>query len=324
MTVLQNDAAAFRSAIDAATSVRIGTHQNPDGDALGSALALSHYLDQLGKPNEVLCHHSAPRNLQFLPSVNRVRQTPILADADLCVMLDLESMDRLGSVKDYFTGSPLMVIDHHVPHEKPGDVRIIDVAAPATALILSQLLQSVCADFTAEMSTMLLAGIVTDTGSFRYRNTTPEALSMSAFLLEHGGQLNRITEEVFQRRPLAATRLLGYALENMSLSMNGALGWTIIPHHAFVDHNATDEDTEGYVNEILFTECVRIAAILRESKPGVIRCSVRSRGDLDVAAVARLFGGGGHKNAAGCTFDMSPDGAAELLIPELENCLASS
>lgn len=323
--MIKSDAAAFKSALDGVKSVRIGTHQNPDGDALGSALALSHYLDQLGISNEVLCHNSAPRNLQFLPSVNRVRQTPIAAEVDLAIMIDLESIDRLGTVAPYFqTGAPLMVIDHHMPHEMPGQIRIIDTSAPAAALILARLLQQVDAHFTPEISTLLLAGIVTDTGSFRYRNTTPEALSMAAYLLEHGGNLNRISEEVFQRKPLSATRLLGFALNGMKMSMNGSLAWTLIPNSAFKEANATDEDTEGFVNEMLFTDCVRIAAIFREPNPGKVRCSIRSRSDLDVAQVARKFGGGGHKNAAGCTFEGTIESSEAQLVAELEKCLESS
>jgi phosphoesterase RecJ-like protein len=249
----------------------------------------------------------------------------MLTEADLFVMVDLESIDRLGSVAEHFRHHhPLMVIDHHVPYEMPGDIRIIDVTAPAACLILARLLREVGVRFTSEISTLLLAGIVTDSGSFRYRNTTPEALSMAAYLLEHGGNLNLISEEVYQRRPLASTMLLGYALEHMKLASGGQLAWTILPNSAFVSHNATDEDTEGFVNEILFTECVKIAAILREPKEGKVRVSIRSRAEIDVAKVARTFGGGGHKNAAGCTFEVSPEAAEALLIPELEKCLASS
>jgi phosphoesterase RecJ-like protein len=315
---------ALRDALTGLRHVRIGTHQNPDGDALGSAIALSMYLDEIGIRNEVLCHHPAPRSLQFLPGANRVRQVPMEPEADLGIMVDLESTDRLMSVADAIRACPkLVVIDHHLPHERPGDVRIVDTSAAATAVILTNLLRELGATFSPEMSTLLLCGIVTDTGSFRYRNTNAEAMEASAYLLARGGDVNRISEEIFQRRPLSAARLLGFTLDHMRMTANGQIAWSSISHQEFAAANGSDEDTEGFVNELLFIDCVRIAAIFRETKPGFIRCSVRSRNDLDVAEVARQFGGGGHRNAAGCTFETTIAEAESQLIARLEQCLAS-
>jgi phosphoesterase RecJ-like protein len=314
----------FRAELKNASSVLIGSHINPDGDALGSALALSHYLDSLGIDNEVLSHHAAPRNLQFLPGVKRVRQAPKEEKHDLGIMVDLDSLERLGSTEPYFAQcNRLIVIDHHVPHEAPGDVRIIDTSAPATAVILTRLLVAMNADITPDMATCLLTGVVTDTGSFRFRNTTPEALSVSAMLLERGGNLTQVSEEIFQSRPLAASRLLGHTLDSMKMACDDRLAWATLSLKDFEFAKASDEDTEGFVNEMLFITSVQIAAILREPKPGRIRCSLRSRGSYDVAEVARDFGGGGHKNAAGCTFDLSLEEAEELVVERLKRCLAS-
>jgi phosphoesterase RecJ-like protein len=318
-------AAEFQRELEGVSSVLIGTHLNPDGDALGCALAMSHYLDGLGVQNEVICHHLAPKNLQFLPGVNRIRLTPSQEKYDLGIVLDLDSMERLGNTEQYFTGcSRTIVIDHHVPHQAPGDLRIVDTKAPATAVILTRLLLYLNAEITAEIATCLLTGIVTDTGSFRFRNTTAEALSLSAGLLEHGGDIGTVAEEIFQRKPLASAKLLGVTLDHMLLDSDDRLAWSVIHYRDFEMSHAKDEDTEGFVNELLSIETVQIAAILREAKPGRTRCSLRSRGKHDVAAVARVFGGGGHKNAAGCTFDSPPDEAVDQLIPEMRRCLASS
>lgn len=315
----------FLRELGLSSAVLIGTHLNPDGDALGSALAMSLYLDQLKIENELLCHHSPPRNLQFLPGISRVRQVPREEKFELGVILDLDSTDRLGSTEPFFQMCPrLVVIDHHVPHEAPGDLRIVDTSAPATALILTRLLIELGAKITPEMATCLLTGIITDTGSFRFRNTTPEALSLSAHLLECGGDINLICEEVFQRKPLASAKLLGHCLDNMCLAESNKIAWSKLSHADFEFAGAKDEDTEGFVNELLFIDTVQIAAILREPKPGKIRCSLRSRGDYDVAAVTRSFGGGGHKNAAGCTFDASLEEAEAMLVAKMKQCLASS
>jgi bifunctional oligoribonuclease and PAP phosphatase NrnA len=315
-------AAALKAEVERATSVLIGTHLNPDGDALGSSLALSFYLDSLGIEHEVLCHHPAPPNLRFLPGVDRIRQVPRRTDHSLGIVLDLDSIDRLGTTAQYFEAvRRLAVIDHHVPHTAPGDVRIVDTSAPATAVILTRLLIELQAKITPEIATCLLTGIVTDTGSFRFRNTTPEALSLSAFLLECGGALTQVQEEIFQSKSLGSARLLGRALEVMKLECDNQIAWSTLDANDFAQVGARDEDTEGFVNEMLFITSVQAAALLREPKPGKIRCSLRSRGDHDVAAVARHFGGGGHKNAAGCTIDASMEEAERQVVARLKDCL---
>jgi bifunctional oligoribonuclease and PAP phosphatase NrnA len=324
VSIAQQLAPQFVAEIRQASSVLIGTHLNPDGDALGSALALSFYLDSQRITNEVICHHAPPRNLEFLPGVSRVRQEPIGEKFDLGVVLDLDSLERLGRAEPWFAScNRLIVIDHHVPHEAPGSLRIVDVAAPATAVILTRLLLEVGAPISPDMATCLLTGIVTDTGSFRFRNTTPEALSLSAMLLERGGDINRVSEEIFQRKPLASARLLGVALMNMRLECRERIAWSTLGSSDFENIGARDEDSEGFVNELLSVSTVQIAALLREPLPGRIRVSLRSRGDFDVAAVAREFGGGGHRNAAGCTFETGLDEAVDALVERLRRCLES-
>lgn len=324
MTVAPGIAEAFQQRIEGASSVLIGTHLNPDGDALGCALAVSHWLDGLNIPNEVLCHHAPPANLEFLPGVSRIRQVPT-GNHDLGIIVDLDSMDRLGSTAPYFEGLPgLIVVDHHVPHEAPGDLRIVDTDAPATAVILCRLLFALDSNVTPEIAVCLLTGIVTDTGSFRFRNTTAEALAVSARLLEQGADINLVSEEVFQRKPLSSARLLGEMMEHLQIEVNNRLCYSVLRFEDFAETGAKDEDTEGFVNELLSIQTVQIAALFREAKPGRVRVSLRSRGNYDVAEVARGVGGGGHRNAAGCSFETSIEEAVELLLPRMRACLASS
>lgn len=310
--------------VERASHILIGTHRNPDGDALGSALALSHWLDGRGVSNEVICHNEPPRNLRWMPGVGRIRQEP-RGKADLGLILDLDSLDRLGDAAVHFAECPrTIVVDHHVPHESPGDLRIIDVGAPATCVILTRLLAALDAEITPAIATCLLTGTVTDTGSFRFRNTNAEALSVASFLVARGADLATITEEVFTRKPLAATRLLGFVLETMRLNHDETLGWSVVPLEEFEHTGAKDEDTEGFANEILAIGTVRAAAILREPKRNRVRVSLRSRAGVDVSAVAREFGGGGHKNASGFTFDGPLDEIEGRLVTSLTRCLASS
>lgn len=325
MSVAQELATSFFDELRGAASVLIGTHLNPDGDALGSALALSHLLDGMGISNEVLNHHAPPANLEFLPGASRIRQEPSKEKFDLCVVLDLDSLERLGNTEPFFTScTRLVVVDHHIPHEAPGDLRVVDTTAPATAAILAEMFLHVDAKITPDIATCLLTGIVTDTGSFRFRNTTPGALWLSARLLELGGDINLVSEEIFHRKPLSSARLLGFMLEQMSLESNDRIAYSVLDLQDFEATGARDEDTEGFVNELLSIRTVQIAALIREPRRGRIRISLRSRGEFDIAEVARTFGGGGHRNAAGCAFDATPEEAVRDLVPRLLACLESS
>jgi phosphoesterase RecJ-like protein len=262
--------------------------------------------------------------LEFLPGIERVSQEPVEERFELGILVDLDAVERLGNVAPYFDRCDrLIVIDHHVPHQKPGDLRIVDTSAPATAVILTRLFLDLDVPITPSMATCLLTGIVTDTGSFRFRNTTPEALSLAAALLERGGNIVQVSEEIFQRKPLHSQRLLGHLLDRMHLSTDGRIAWGTLSIQDFEKLGAKDEDTEGFVNELLFIDSVELAAVLREAKPGRVRVSLRSRGEWDVAEVARAFGGGGHRNAAGCTLEMPVEQAEQALVEKMEACLAS-
>lgn len=318
-------AQAFLDEVAAARSVLIGTHKNPDGDAVGCALALSQFLGRRGVENEIVCHNPPAYNLEFMPGVGSIKRTPDRPTHDLGIVVDLEMMDRLGDVEPYFNACRRMVvIDHHVPHEAPGDLRIVDTGAPATAVILSRLLFQIDTDMPPEVATCLLTGIITDTGCFRFPNTTPEAMHLAARLLENGGRMEQINAEVFARKPLSSVRLFGILLAKMELDCQDRLAWSVLNCPDFEMTGAGDEDTEGFVNEMLSIRTVEISVLFREHIPGRSRVSLRSRGALDVAEVARQFGGGGHQNAAGCSFDSGPDEAAAKLLPRLRRCLESS
>lgn len=312
---------ALKSALQGRKRAVVGTHMNPDGDALGSALAFSLWLDQIGLEHEVVCQDPPPANLAWLPNVNRILQAPT-QKADIGIVVDLEAMSRLGRVATAFEGvDALVVIDHHVPMESPGDLRIVSTQSPATAAILCDLFFDADVEITREMATCLATGIVTDTGSFRYSNTTSHSLHLVARLLEAGARLADIAEAVYMSRRLPAARLTGHVLANMNLECEGRLAWVVVPNDVFERYGATDQDTEGLANELLSVETVQAAAVLREHKPGKIRGSLRSRSQIDVAGVAQQFGGGGHKNAAGVSFDGDIDEAERQLVEALKACL---
>lgn len=312
----------LREEIEKANSIVVTSHVNPDGDAYGSVLGFSLMLDGLGIDHDVVMHHEPPRNLRFLPGIDRTKRESRWSEPDLLVILDLEATSRLGSsvLPLFEKAKRVVVIDHHVPHEQPGDLRIVSTKSPATAAILNDLFVG-NVEITADMATNLMTGIVTDTGSFKYPNTTSHCLHVSAALLEAGANLPLIIEEVYMTRSLSSAKILGHVLAQVKTDADGKIAWAVIPQHVFEELGATDEDTEGIVNEILSLDGVLIAAILRESVKGKIRGSLRSRGKIDVARAAREFGGGGHENAAGVTFEGDVSTAERSLVEVLRNCL---
>ena len=316
---------AFINEVRSAKGVLIGTHLNPDGDAVGSALAMSLILDQLDVEHEVVCADPPPYYLEFLPGVSRIKQKPSGDEYSLALILDLEARNRLGTVSNYFEACPRsVVIDHHIPHEAPGDLRIVCTQSPATASIILDLILDSEIDITPGIADNLLTGILTDTGNFRYPNTDAHSLHAAGLLLEKGANLAKITREVYMERELPAVALTAYAVMRMKTDSSGQIAWSTLPYELFDEIDATEQHSEGIVNELLSIKGVKIAAVLREGKPGKIRGSLRSIGYIDVAAAAREFGGGGHMNAAGVSFNGSLDEAEETLIDALQRCLASS
>lgn len=316
---------AFTREVRASRGVLIGTHVNPDGDAIGSALAMAHILDQLEVEHEVLCSDPPPYYLRFLPGAETIRQAPVGENHDLAIIVDLETRSRLGSVGKFFDQCPRsIVIDHHIPVESPGDLRIVSQKSPATCSIILDLFRDTEVEITPKIADCLLTGILTDTGSFRYPNTDAHSLHSAGFLLEKGADLSRVTREVYMQKELPAIVLTAHAVLNMKTVCEGRIAWSTLPYSIFQELKAEEQYTEGIVNELLSIKGVQIAAVLREGKPGKVRGSLRSLGKIDVAAAAREFGGGGHANAAGVSFSTSLAEAEDQLVDALVRCLEST
>jgi bifunctional oligoribonuclease and PAP phosphatase NrnA len=322
---LKQLAGQFLEVVKGSSSVLIGSHLNPDGDAIGSVLAMAQVLDQLGISTEVAMHHAPPANLKFLPGTERINIGWSGKSHPTCLVLDLEALDRLGSPREGFDAAPTMVvIDHHVPIQKPGHLRIVSTAYPATCGILTDLIQHLPVTVTPDIAECLVTGILTDTGNFRYPNTTAASLHQVAWLVELGADVSKVSEEVYMRRTLASSRLEGFTRSAMKLTAGNRLAYVTIPYAEFERYGADEDDTEGFVSEILGIQGVEAAFLLRESKPGKIRGSIRSRGQIDVASAAREFGGGGHRNAAGVSFEGDPWVAESQLIHAVVRALESS
>lgn len=325
----------LNDALSRANSILVVTHLHPDGDAIGSSLALAEGLEQIGKTVEVCCADPVPENLRFLKGWERIivardfyptqdSPDPVLPQffqsPDLAIMTDLSAPKRLANSQRLVEkAKSLAIIDHHeMGEDVPLGIWVIEPNQPATAMLLYDIFPKMGIKINQSMAQALLTGIATDTGCFRFPNTNSESLHAAAELVKLGANLSQINEEIWEKRPLPAAKLLTKALTNAKLTCEGKVAISFLTLDDFQETGALDEHSEGIVNEIGRVETVRVFALLREPKRGKVRVNVRSRGEIDVAAVCRLFGGGGHKLAAGCTFESDIESAMNTLLPELE------
>lgn len=305
----------------AAGRVLLGCHVNPDGDTLGSALALALALRAAGKQAEVVCADPVPRPYRFLPGSDTLRHTVPAGAYDLGVILDCDGPKRLGSVLPAFRQVPFLIeVDHHPGTERFGQLVVVDTTAAATAEPLFTLLKLGGFALTAAIATCLYVAILTDTGSFRFANTTGRALRLAAELVACGAHPGEIAEQVYASRSFASVALLGRALASLQRSDAGALAWAHLTPRDFTETGSGDADTEGIVHHLRDIEGVRVAALFRQID-GKVRVSLRSREPVNVAAVARVFGGGGHRLAAGCTLAAPLDDAERRVLDEARKAL---
>ncbi len=312
------------AAIKESRSIVLACHVNPDGDALGSLLGLALALTPLGKDLLCLSQDGVPDILRFLPGTERIVQTTDVPAFDLALVVDSGELARVGeTVKPLIARARRIVdIDHHVTAGAFGDIRVLDARAASTAEIVYALLQTLGTPITQDIATCLFTGIITDTGSFRFQNVTPNTLRVAANLLEAGAPPAHISENVFDNRTFAATRLLGLALSALSQTPDGQVIWTHITAQNFRTLGATDQDTEGVVSYVRGVRGAEVGILFREMEGGSIRVSLRARESVNVAEIAARFGGGGHRMASGCTLDVPLAEAEQAVVSAVQQALA--
>lgn len=277
----------------AANKLLITAHVNPDGDAIGSTLALAALLRGKGKTAVVMLDDKLPKNLSFLPGYDAIvrPEEGEKADAEMLVILDT-SLDRIGEVAKAAEGLPVLNIDHHISNDGKADFLYNDDRA-ATAEIIFELVERLGGGFTPEIAMPLYTGLATDTGFFKFSNTRPETMRAAARLLEAGVRPERVSEAL-EEKPESVVRGQAAALQTMELSYDGRVAGLYLDKAL-----ATSLDTtEGFIDFVRVIEGVEIAVLLKEMDENFCRASVRSKG-LDVSKLAMKFGGGGHLRAAG-------------------------
>jgi phosphoesterase RecJ-like protein len=279
----------------------ISTHVSPEGDALGSALALAHALRGLGKEALVVNRDPVPRLLDFLPSQGLFRQVSrVEGEHDLLVVVDCGDLERTALFNE--RRPPLVVnIDHHITNKQFGGINWVEPDAAATAEMIAELLGAMGVPVTSEIALCLFTALLSETGSFRYSNTTPRVFRLAAELAERGVQPAEVAQKIYERNTLPRLKLLGALLERLELNADRTVAWVTIPAELFARTGTTAEDAEDFVNYPRSLEATQVAMLIRDAGPGLVKVSFRASGPVDVSAIASQFGGGGHRKAAGCT-----------------------
>jgi phosphoesterase RecJ-like protein len=295
-------------------------HRNPDGDALGSALALALALEDAGKKVQVVMRDGWPATYRILPGIERVTISDELpADWpggwDAIVCMECPESARTG-YPEMLSGTVLN-IDHHPGNTRYGAVNLVDLPAAAVGEIVADLLDRLDWPITPAIATNLWVSLVSDTGSFKYGNTTPKCLALGARLVALGARPAEVNEELFEAAPVSSVRLESLVLSTLALHDGGRVATLELPARFYAESGAKETDTEGLVNRARGIEGVRTAALLKEAPDGVVRCSLRSKGTADVRSIAAGFGGGGHRNAAGCSLPGPLARARAAIVPLL-------
>lgn len=300
-------AKAFAADLRAGQRVCITTHVNPDGDGLGSEVGLVHLLRAQGIDAVVTNPSPTPPRFKFLfhdlPGIDKSQEAVReIRRADRIIVLDISDLTRLGmlieTVRD--RGVPVACVDHHVSAGVlPPGPRYVDPDAAATGELIFEIAKGNDWPVTQAVARALYVAILTDTGGFRFSNTRPRTLRVAADLLETGVDAEQIYLEVYARAPEGRPRLFAEALQTLVVEPEYGLAWVTVPPGSIERHGVSSDDLDGVVEFPRSIEGVRMALLFREIAQGRVKVSLRSVGDVDVAAFAKAYGGGGHTKAAG-------------------------
>ena len=290
------------------------SHARPDGDAVGSTLACCEILRQMGKRAEVVLHDGVPRVYQTLPFAAGVKQSAnVNGDYHAAILLECDSVQRtrLEGLDRQF----LINIDHHRSGRNFANVNWIDPNAVATAELVYKLAKAAGVKITPEIATCLYTAVLTDTGAFMFEGTSEHTFELARELVLAGADPVICAQHIYFGHSTAKMRLLGAALS--ALQREGALAWIWVTQEQMERVGAKEEDCEGLVNYALSIGDVEVAAFFRELPDGRFRVSLRSKGKVDVAAIAEQFGGGGHACAGGCSVDGPLHAAVESVLSRI-------
>lgn len=318
-----SDPRAIIAALKSCKTILISVHKSPDGDALGSQLALMLALEKMGKTVTVHNLDPVPEIYRFLPHQARITSGPAVPGRfDAMIVLDSDP-PRTGLFSDDYPADTLINIDHHITNPMAWPLTWLEAAASATGEMIYKLVLQAGLPIDRDMALCLYTSIFTDTGSFRYSNTSPECMRISATLLEAGADPWLVTENVYESYSFNRLKLLGSVLGEMERSPDGKTAWVVVTDELFQKTGTTSEDTDNFVNYVRSVSGVEVAVLFRQTAQKQYKISLRSKGRVDLSSLAQSLGGGGHKNAAGSTLDGTLEDVQSKVLGEVAKVILS-
>jgi phosphoesterase RecJ-like protein len=310
---------AILSTISAGNRFLVASHGNPDGDALASTMALALALREMGKEAVAYNRDGMSGEMAFLPEASTLVSELAEDDRfDAGFILDSGELRRAG--KHLAQCCRILVnIDHHPCSEHFGQIRYVDESASATGTLIYRILTAAGHVISLPVATCIYAAILADTGSFRYSNADPEAFRVAADLVKRGVRPWDVASNIYENRPEKRLRLLGKALETLTVSSCGRYGSITVTSGMFVETGALPEHTDGFINYPRSIGGVEVALFFRQTGPQQFKVGFRSKGKVDVGQLARDLGGGGHHNAAGTTLEGSLEQVRQVVFSHLDN-----
>ncbi len=283
------------------TTFFILSHVNPEPDTIGAALSLYHYLKGIGKKVVVYNADGIPAFIRFMQYSDVIITTIPHRKFDVAISVDAGGLDMLGDDFGKLRRGKTVNIDHHRTNTLFGDLNIVDPCASAVCELLYALFKKMEVRIDSAISSLLLAGIIYDTGSFRYRNTTARTLRIASELVRNGPSISDIAEKLYENQSIGRLRLIESMLDTIELSRDGRIASSVLTRDMYSATGTTREDAEGLIDYPKSIRGVAVAILFRETGDNRYKVSLRSKNDVDVAEIAEKFGGGGHTNAAGFT-----------------------
>lgn len=300
-------------AIRRAKSIVISGHKNPDGDSIGSMLALGLGLEKLGKRVYMISRDGVPHRYRMLPGSSKILRASA-AQTDLAIAVDCGSKEMLGETFALFRkASRILEIDHHEFRKPFGSLALIDMQAAAVGEMIFALLRSLDVPISKPIAQNLMTSIVVETNSFRLPSTRSMTFDICADLIHKGVDFYSLVDKIFWSRRPSAAILSGICMSRCRFSRKGRMVWSVVKRRDFEAVGGKDEDVDPVPDDMRSIDGVRIAVLFRENGYGTLRVSLRSKGSINIAAVAEQYGGGGHSDVAGCIIKNSPAAMRDLL-----------
>ncbi|MFQ3573416.1 MAG: bifunctional oligoribonuclease/PAP phosphatase NrnA [Thermodesulfovibrionales bacterium] len=286
----------------------IATHYNPDADTIGSSLALYLSLVRIGKRVRVLCKDKTPKDCQFLPFIGEIIDFPrymsLNSKPDALIIVDCNHINRVTrdmSEQVLFNDTFKIVIDHHETFASYGDIVLIDPGIPSTSMIMYELIKALDVEIDKDIAECLYAGLCIDTGNFRHDNTNAQALLVASELVSKGVNPSRVYRFLFESWTIQKFRLFKATIQ--TLQEENGIAMLTVTRAMLESHGCDDEDSGNFVDFPKKSLSIKVSVLIKEIDKDRYRVSIRSKGNINVANVAMFYGGGGHRNAAGCTIE---------------------